>query len=96
MHAGKPNQVLIQFIMLLAGALFGLPAALGDTTHTANPDNYLAKLKILKPGSHLRLAPGEYKEGLPIQYLQGTAQAPITISGPDSGPRPVFVARLAA
>jgi hypothetical protein len=93
MRAGKPNRVLIQCITLLAGALFGLPAALGDTAHTANPDNYLAKLKILKPGSHLRLAPGEYKEGLPIQYLKGTAQAPITISGPDSGPRPVFVAR---
>jgi hypothetical protein len=93
MHAGKPNQVLIQFIMLLAGALSGPLPAFGGTTYTANPDNYLAKLKKLKPGSHLRLVPGEYKDGLPIQYLLGTAQAPITISGPDSGRRPVFVAR---
>jgi hypothetical protein len=77
----------------MTGALFNAPPAFCGTTYTANPDNYLAKLKILKPGSHLQLAPGEYKEGLPVQYLQGTAKAPITISGPARGPRPVFVAR---
>lgn len=93
MHAGTPGQVLFQFIMVLAGALSAALPAFGDAIDAANPDDYVAKLKILKPGNHLRLAPGEYKEGLPIQYLQGTAQAPIIISGPDSGPRPVFIAR---
>lgn len=95
MHMGKPSRVLIQSIsiMLLASTLFNSLPAFGGPSYTANPDNYLAKLKMLKPGSHLRLAPGEYKEGLPIQYLQGTAKAPIMISGPDSGLRPVFVAR---
>ncbi len=37
--------------------------------------------------------PGEYKDGLPIHYLHGTAEAPITISGPDSGPRAIFAGR---
>lgn len=93
MHIGRPIQVLILCMALLASALFGPQSAFCGTTYTANPDDYLAKLKVLKPGSHLQLGPGEYKEGLPIQYLQGTAKAPITISGPDRGPRPVFVAR---
>ncbi|WP_256327680.1 hypothetical protein [Nitrosospira sp. Nl5] len=37
--------------------------------------------------------PGEYKHGLPVLYLHGTEQAPITISGPNKEPRAVFVAR---
>ncbi|SEK30870.1 right-handed parallel beta-helix repeat-containing protein [Nitrosovibrio tenuis] len=90
---GKLRLAFIRFIMTLAGTLSGALPALANTIHTGNPHNYLAKIKMLGPGSHLRLKPGEYKGGLPIQYLQGTAQAPITISGPDSGPRPVFVAR---
>ena len=69
MHAGKLNQVLIQFIMVLAGTLSGPLPVLVAQPHTANSDNYLAKLKTLKPGNHLRLVPGEYKDGLPIQYL---------------------------
>ncbi|MDE2366454.1 MAG: right-handed parallel beta-helix repeat-containing protein, partial [Betaproteobacteria bacterium] len=83
----------LQLIIALAGALSDPEPAIAGTTYTASPDNYLARLKMLEPGSHLRLAPGEYKGGLPVQYLRGTAKAPITISGPDSGPRPVFVAR---
>ena len=89
----KLNPVFSLLLFALVGALSGSLFASTGTTYTGSPDNYLAKLKMLEPGSRLQLAPGEYKGGLPIQYLRGTAQAPITISGPDSGPRPVFVAR---
>ncbi len=60
---------------------------------TENPNTYRARLKDLKPGDHLHLVPGEYKDGLPIHFLHGTAQARITISGPKHEPYAVFVAR---
>jgi len=82
-----------QLIITLASTLPGLLFAHASPTETADPGNYRAKLKMLGPGSHLQLAPGEYRDGLPIQYLSGTAQAPITISGPDGSPRPIFLAR---
>ena len=64
----------------------------------ADPANYLALLPTLRPGDTLVLAPGPYDNpdappGLPIFDLHGTAAAPITITGPETGPRPVFVGR---
>jgi hypothetical protein len=61
-------------------------------------------LSQLKPGDTLLLAPGNYGvtsgggdtgdvPGLPIFNLNGTAAAPITIMGPDSGPRPILLGR---
>lgn len=62
-----------------------------------NPSNYLAQLRRLKPGDTLLLDPGIYDNpetpGLPILGLNGEPQRPIVISGPESGPRPVFFAR---
>jgi hypothetical protein len=83
----------IRLVIALAGVLFGISSGFAGTTYTANPDTYLARLKILESGAHLQLMPGEYKHGLPVLYLHGTEQAPITISGPDKEPRAVFVAR---
>lgn len=62
-----------------------------------NPTNYLSLLRNLHPGETLLLAPGIYQEtengsGLPIFHLKGTADKPIVISGPETGPRPVFYA----
>jgi len=70
----------------------------------ADPSNYLTKLATLKAGDTLLLAPGNYgidsqgndtgnPPGLPIFGLHGTAGAPIVITGPDSGPRPVLMGR---
>jgi hypothetical protein len=83
----------LQIILMLASVIAGPTSASAGATYMASPDNYLAILKILEPGAHLRLLPGEYKNGLPIQFLRGSAQAPITISGPEGGRRAVFVAR---
>jgi hypothetical protein len=79
------------------------PSATGHVID-AGPTDYLAKLAQLKPGDTLRLAPGHYGvdaqgndtgsvPGLPIFNLNGTAQAPIVITGPDAGPRPVLLGR---
>lgn len=91
----KSNRIsLFKLIIMLSSALIYSWPAFAGTTYTVNPDTYLDRLKIVEPGAHVRLMPGEYKHGLPIRYLSGTAQAPITISGPDRGPRAIFAARL--
>jgi hypothetical protein len=70
----------------------------------ATPSDYLGKLSQLKAGDTLLLAPGNYGvdasgndtssvPGLPIFNLNGTAAAPITITGPASGPMPVLLGR---
>ena len=70
----------------------------------ANSSNYLDLLSTLKPGDTLLLAPGNYGvdsngadtsrvPGLPILSLNGTESAPITITGPETGPRPVLLGR---
>ncbi|WP_255398912.1 hypothetical protein [Nitrosovibrio sp. Nv6] len=71
----------------------GSSPSFSGQVYTATPDTYRVRLKILEPGDSLQLMPGEYKDGLPIHYLHGTSPAPIMISGPDKGPRAIFVAR---
>ncbi len=85
--------LFLRLIMPVAGVLFCIPSSFANPAYTATPDNYLARLRALEPGGNLLLMPGEYKDGLPVRHLCGTAQAPIVIRGPDSEPRAVFVAR---
>ncbi len=72
--------------------------ASGGRVVNAGPSDYLAKLRALQPGDTLILAPGTYDDpndvpGLPVFNLHGTASQPITITGPDSGARPVLLGR---
>ncbi len=83
----------IRLACILCCLPFGLVFAASGATYIENPDTYRARLQTLKPGDHLHLLPGEYRRGLPIQYLSGNEQARITISGPLNGPRAVFVGR---
>ena len=88
---------MIKSTLVLFLALVTVPACASSisaaTVYTVNPDNYLARLRILEPGATVRLMPGEYRNGLPVQYLRGTAEAPVTILGPETGPRAIFLAR---
>lgn len=69
-------------------------AAGTTTTYTAGPDTYLDLVRRLKPGDHLQLLPGEYRHGLPLVRITGTADRPVVIAGTAGGKlRPVFVAR---
>src|SRR5690349_150464 len=90
----KPGRVLF---LLLAGMLAyivsGCSPASAAPTHKGTPSNYRGLLKGLKPGDHLQLAPGDYKEGLPVHHLHGTPDAPITISGASEKNPPAFLAR---
>ncbi len=47
----------------------------------ANPANYRQVMKRLKPGCTLLLAPGIYRDGLPLRHVHGTKKAPIVIEG---------------
>lgn len=69
-----------------------LAAERGGRVLRAGPDDYRPLLRTLRPGDTLRLAAGEYKQGLPVHGLTGEAAAPITIEGPRGGAA-VFIAR---
>ncbi len=68
------------------------PAATGRILD-ANPTNLQAMIDTLQPGDTLRLAAGTYltdPPGMSVYNRNGTPTAPIIITGPDSGARPVF------
>ena len=64
-----------------AASLLQLP---GAAVIEANPSNYQAMLRRLKPGDTLNLAPGTYRR-LYLSRLNGTPDSWITITGPRRG-----------
>lgn len=79
---------------LIALALCAL--AVRAAEYRAGPEDYRSYLNRLQAGDRLLLAPGEYSRGLPLNGLEGTAEAPIVIEGPADGPRARFLARRGA
>lgn len=77
-------------------ALFALSVDAAGRQIDAGPDDYLAKLAALQPGDTLRLAPGEYRRGLPLHGMSGAPQSPIVIRGPVQGEPAILVARPGA
>lgn len=75
--------------LLVGGAS---PCAAEGRVLRAGPDDYRAVLAGLRAGDTLRLSRGQYRQGLPLHGLKGTAAAPIGIEGPRDGSA-VFVAR---
>lgn len=72
----------MRFILLSLLLTFAANAA---TLKQATPENYRRLLTTLEPGDTLVLAAGVYERGLPISDCHGTADAWITIQGPDEG-----------
>lgn len=73
-------------------------AGMPPDIYRGTPSNYLLLLRSLKAGDTLILEPGYYDDpndapGLPIFDLNGAPGRPITITGPDGGPRPVLLGR---
>jgi len=69
-----------------------VPTANADE-YSGTPDTYLALVPKLKPGDQLSLAPGIYREGLPLRAVRGEEGRAIVIEGPASGAPAVFLAR---
>ncbi|MGL1832967.1 right-handed parallel beta-helix repeat-containing protein [Rhodocyclaceae bacterium SMB388] len=82
----------LRLTLLLTLALASV-ATHAQRTLVVTPDTYRQALPSLQAGDMLILAPGEYTRGLPLRNLAGTAEAPITITGPDSGPPAVLFGR---
>jgi hypothetical protein len=59
--------------------------------HTVTPDSYRAALKRLQAGDIVYLAPGVYKDGLPLHHLIGQPSRPIAVVGLQQGAA-IFVA----
>jgi hypothetical protein len=84
-------------ILLLALFLsFSMPASAAGTVIQATPQTYADRVRALRAGDTLELAPGQYGDGLRIHRLTGTAQAPIVIRGPTGSQPALFIARAGA
>ncbi|MFV2055001.1 MAG: choice-of-anchor U domain-containing protein [Thiohalomonadales bacterium] len=64
------------------------------TTNTINatPADYISKISNLGPGDTLQLAAGTYPNNILLSGLNGTADFPIVISGPESGAPAIVLA----
>jgi len=74
-----------------------VPAPVGQIIN-ATPTDYLSKVRGLKAGDTLVLAAGTYDDpgnvpGLPVFNLNGTASAPITITGASDASQTVLLGR---
>lgn len=56
----------------------------------ATPLNYRQQLAEIRPGDVLRLAPGDYRDGLPLHGITGLPDLPVIIAGPSDGPPAVL------
>ncbi len=76
-------------LCLLAGT-----AAARD--YRANAQDYRDYLHRLQAGDSLLLAPGDYRQGLPLRNLSGHADHPVVIEAARAGEPPHFLARPGA
>ena len=78
----------------------GLLCLLTDMTAAADyrvdAQNYRDYLRRLQPGDRVLLAPGDYRQGLPLHNLSGQAGQPIIIEAADPAAPPRFIARPGA
>ena len=81
----------------VSSAVTSTTAAAVGRMLAANPGNYASIVPTLRPGDTLVLEPGAYSDGsmpgLRLRDLNGTPQAPITIMGDPTKPRPVLMGR---
>jgi hypothetical protein len=92
-HAWRRSAVIGRFALLTLLWLALMPLAGTASTVNAGPDDYRQLLRKLAPGDYLVLAAGQYRRGLPVHGINGTADAPIVIEGPTDGPRAVLLGR---
>src|SRR3990167_256088 len=64
--------------------------------YRVDTQNYRDYLRRLQPGDRLLLAPGDYRQGLPLHNLSGHPGQPIVIEAADPAAPPRFIARPGA
>ena len=82
----------IPAILLASATLLPLHAAEADrlTTVVRDETSLTASLRALRPGSIVRIAPGEYRPGILLRNVHGSAESPILIEALDPARPPVF------
>ena len=80
-------------LVIICGLHAILAPAAYAAEYTRSPETYIGALASLSAGDRLRLAPGIYRDGLPIRNRHGEPARPIVIEGPSSGPPAVLLAR---
>ena len=90
--------LILKFFACATIAMIALTTPASARVIPADPKTYLTLLGTLQPGDTLMLEAGIYDEpgqppGLPILGLHGRSDAPITITGPDSGPKALLLGR---
>ncbi len=81
---------IIVALLVGAVALFSTDYA-SSAEYDGNPSNYRSQIDSLQPGDVLNLSAGDYEDGLSITDIEGAADNPIVISGPESGNPAVFL-----
>lgn len=76
----RASGLVVLLVIVVCGVTDGRAAII-----PADPSNYRSLIPTLQPGDTLELAAGDYPDGLPITDLEGTANDPIVITGPESG-----------
>lgn len=76
-------------VVLVLLCLDSRPAA-GQMVEVADDASLRAALRQVRPGTHVRIAPGRYAPGVYLTGLAGTRQDPIVIEGADQSSPPVF------
>ncbi|PKO73952.1 MAG: hypothetical protein CVU23_00060 [Betaproteobacteria bacterium HGW-Betaproteobacteria-17] len=79
-----------------AGLLCLLTGMAAAADYRAGAEDYRDHLSRLQPGDRLLLAPGDYRQGLPLHHLSGQAGQPIVIEAADPAVPPRFIARPGA
>jgi len=79
-----------------AGLLCLLTGVAAAADYRAGTEDYRDYLRRLQPGDRLLLAPGDYRQGLPLRNLSGQAGQPIVIEAADPTVPPHFIARPGA
>ena len=84
---------MFRLLMLLFMFCVLTQPALAGRVIEAGPRDYRAQLGNLGPGDTLRLAPGIYRDGLPLRGTSGAPGRPVVIEGPKDGAPAVFEGR---
>src|SRR5262245_8640158 len=76
--------------MLLVVCLAAAGQAAPEVVSVADDAALRAALAKARPGSTIRIAPGNYRPGVSMEHLSGTAEQPIVIAGQDPEHPPRF------
>ena len=83
MKSGRAQGALLWGVVVVMTLAMSCPGT--AEVWQAAPANYRQLIPRLQPGDELQLAAGEYRRGLPVHRLSGTAERPVVITGASPG-----------